>query len=175
MEKRSILAYESLREAEQRFEYFLLGVSVALCAFAGQTLQPEKLGWSAYTFEIISILLIVASVVAGVRRLMLGVVAKRLNQELLHLGETRGQLVSALSNPASAMRVINEQTGDVFTIDQARQQVLEIEKTIPVRQKQLADFDVKYRRYFRWRNWLLLIGFLGFFVAKVLSPYFMHH
>ena len=43
---RSILAYEHAHEASQRFEYFILGVSTALCAYIGQTLSPQKLGFS---------------------------------------------------------------------------------------------------------------------------------
>jgi hypothetical protein len=36
-EKRSIIAFEHYREGEQRFEYFITGVSTALCAYVGQT------------------------------------------------------------------------------------------------------------------------------------------
>src|SRR5205814_8399274 len=43
MEKRSLLAYEHYRESEQRFEYFILGLSVALVAYVGQTAKLGKM------------------------------------------------------------------------------------------------------------------------------------
>jgi hypothetical protein len=43
-DKRSIIAFEHYREGEQRFEYFITGVSTALCAYVGQTLQPHQFG-----------------------------------------------------------------------------------------------------------------------------------
>ena len=43
MPDRSVIAYEHYREASQRFEYFVLGISGALCAYITQNLKPEKL------------------------------------------------------------------------------------------------------------------------------------
>ena len=43
MQKRSLLAYEHYRESEQRFEYFILGLSVALVAYVGQTAKLGKM------------------------------------------------------------------------------------------------------------------------------------
>lgn len=57
MTDRSILAYEHYREATQRFEYFILGVSGALCAYIGQHLSPQKIGLTAYTKNRLSRLL----------------------------------------------------------------------------------------------------------------------
>jgi hypothetical protein len=62
-QKRSLIAYEHAREGSQRFEYFILGVSVGLCAYIGQTLSPQKLGFSPYTLEVCSLVVLIASIV----------------------------------------------------------------------------------------------------------------
>jgi hypothetical protein len=62
-------AYEQYRDASQRFEYFILGVSIALIAYAGQALIPQKIGANAYTVEIVGILLIIAAVLISLKRL----------------------------------------------------------------------------------------------------------
>src|SRR6266496_1472067 len=54
-EKRSLIAFEHYREGEQRFEYFITGVSTALCAYIGQTLQPQNFGFNSYTLEVLSV------------------------------------------------------------------------------------------------------------------------
>jgi hypothetical protein len=44
----------------QHFEYFIVGVSLALCAYVGHTLHPEKLTFlSAYTTEVVSLPLLI--------------------------------------------------------------------------------------------------------------------
>jgi len=41
MKKRSLIVFGHYREAEQKFEYFVTGVSVAACGYIAQTLRPE--------------------------------------------------------------------------------------------------------------------------------------
>jgi len=44
----------------QRFEFFIVGVSLAQCAYVGYTLHPEKLTFlSAYTIEVVSLALVI--------------------------------------------------------------------------------------------------------------------
>jgi hypothetical protein len=52
--KPSVSAFEHYRDAPQRFEYFLIGVLVALCAYVGQMISPQKLAFSPYTLEVFS-------------------------------------------------------------------------------------------------------------------------
>jgi len=154
MEKRSLLAYEHYRESEQRFEYFILGLSVALVAYVAQSAKPERLGLSPYTLTLLSVLLIVASIIFGFTRIALMILAKRLNHDILHLGEKRGQLV-----PARGTSVLNRDSGEQLTPKQIEQELNEM-------------VVARMRRYYPWRNWLLLAGFLGLLLAKVLGAYF---
>jgi hypothetical protein len=167
-EKRSVIAFEHYREAEQRFEYFITGISTALCAYVGQTLQPQKFGFNPYTLEVLSVGLVVASIVLSFKRIESGIVIKHLNHDVLHMAEIRGELVLA---SLKGQPFVNELTGDAFTPAQTKERIANIERSIPIRQKQIERVQAKVLKMYRLRNWLLLCGFLGLFISKVLVPY----
>ena len=53
-DNRSLIDFGYYREGLQRFEYVIVGVSLALCGYVAQTLHPEKLTFlSAYTMEVV--------------------------------------------------------------------------------------------------------------------------
>src|SRR5215831_5271718 len=164
-EKRSIIAFEHYREGEQRFEYFITGVSTALCAYVGQTLQPQRFGFNPYTLEVLALALVVASIILGFKRIETGIFIHRLNHNLLHMGEVRGTLVS---HPQG---FINESSGDVLTVDEIQKRMAAISKTVPIVQRKIKTAEDKILKYYRWRNWLLLCGFVGLFTSKILAPY----
>jgi hypothetical protein len=165
-EKRSLIAFEHYREGEQRFEYFIAGVSTALCAYVGQTLQPQKFGFNPYTLEVLSVGLVVVSIVLSFKRIESGIFLSYLNHNLLHMGEVRGTLASSGGQP-----FVNELSGDAFTPARIRKQLEHIEQSIPAREKQIECVQAKILKLYRWRNWLLLCGFVGLFVSKILAPY----
>ena len=167
-DKRSIIAFEHYREGEQRFEYFITGVSTALCAYVGQTLQSQKFGFNSYTLEVLSVGLVVASIVLGFKRIQDGIFINQLNSDRLHKAEVRGELV--LSS-RKGQPFINKQTGDVITPIEAQKQIAYIEQVLPVRNKQIKSLQAKVAKLYRWRNRLLLCGFIGLFVSKILPPY----
>jgi hypothetical protein len=67
-DNRSLLEFGYYREGLQRFEYFIVGISVALCAYVGLTLHPEKLTFlSVYTIEVVSLALLILSAGVGLK------------------------------------------------------------------------------------------------------------
>ena len=164
-ETRSIIAFEHYREGEQRFEYFITGISAALCAYVGQTLQTQKFDFNPYTLEVLSVALIVASIIFGFKRIEIGIWLHQLNHAVLHMGEVRGTLVS---NPQG---FINELSGEVLTPEGINKRIAQINQDLPTAQKKIKIAQAKILKYYRWRNWLLLLGFLGLFISKILIPY----
>jgi len=124
--QRSILAFEQGREGTQRFEYFLLGVSVALCTYIGQTLQPQRLAFSPYTVEVGALLLLIASVVVGFKRVEALILVAQLNHDVLHYGEMRGTLMQARGTTW-----INTESGDVYSPEQTEKTLNEINQALP--------------------------------------------
>src|SRR5262249_46501083 len=79
----------------QRFEYFIVGVSLALCAYVGHTLHPEKVTFlSPYTIEVVSLALLIFSAGVGLKRIELLVQTSRLNGQLLDSIEKRGAVMA---------------------------------------------------------------------------------
>lgn len=63
--ERSDKLYVNWRASTEKFDYFMLGVICALCAFIAQGYKPSRLGLNAITLELIALLILVLSVVAG--------------------------------------------------------------------------------------------------------------
>jgi hypothetical protein len=168
MTERSIIAHEYYREASQRFDYFMLAVSTALCAYIGQTLVPKKLNAWPYTLELLSLFVLVGSAVAGFRRIEKTIVSHRLNHIFLDLNEQRGQLITNVSGKP----IVNAQTGEIYSPSEINQQLTQLEQEIPKRRNQIETVAAQAKRYYEIRNRLLMIGFLGLVISKMLVPYF---
>ena len=98
-DNRSLIESGYYREGLQRFEYVIVGVSLALCAYVAQTLHPEKLAFlSAYTIEVVSLALLILSAGVGLKRIESLVQISRLNSQLLDAIEKRGAIMTAKPN-----------------------------------------------------------------------------
>jgi len=53
MAQRSLDVFKQLKEAEQKFDYFILGLTVALFAYIGEKYVPEPLALSSNTLELL--------------------------------------------------------------------------------------------------------------------------
>ena len=166
--QRTPAAYEEYRQAAQRFEYFILGISVALIAFVGKTLEPQKLGFSAYTLEVVAVAILVASTIIGFIKVRQMVFLSQCNQEKLHLEERSGILLSTIQSGP----FLNALSGEYWTEADVKKEVTNISKVLPHRIQQLEQISSRIGTLDRWRNALLLCGFVCLLAAKILQPYF---
>ena len=167
--QRSLLAYEHAREAAQRLEYFILGISTALCAYIGQNLPPQKLGLSPYTVEVASLVLLITSVIVGFKLIETVIMCHRINQAMLHLGEERGELVSNFSGKP----LVNKESGSMQSVEQVQQRIAKLNgNNIPITKQEFKTKSAVVLRYYKLRTWLLALGFIGLFISKIITPYF---
>ena len=167
---RSLIEFGYYREGLQRFEYFIVGVSLALCAYVGQTLHPEKLGLlSAYTIEVVSLALLVVSAVAGFKRIESLIQLSRLNAQQLNAKENQGELVKA--RPDAKGLIVNEVSGEAFDLQAAAKWNDQLTKKIKLLEELLKTERAKASRLYKWRNALLFVGFCGLVLSKILTPY----
>lgn len=164
MSEQSNILFQHTREGAQRFEYFLLGISLALCAYVGQTVRPEKLGFSPYTLEVVSVVILIGSIVTGFKRIEAMIATSSLNHDVVDLQARRARLVKR--EPS-----LDERTGAVLNEFQMDYAISEMTRVLPGRQEALLAAVTKARRYYRLRNWLLAIGFCGLFAGRILSAY----
>src|SRR5215475_14160313 len=102
----------------QRFEYFIVGVSLALCAYVGYTLHPEKLTFlSAYMIEVVSLALLILSAGVGLKRIESLVQISRLDGQLLDATEKRGAIMA--TKPDAEGLIVVKYPGRLLTSEAA--------------------------------------------------------
>jgi hypothetical protein len=166
--ERSDKLHSDWRASTEKFDYFILGVICALCAFIAQAYRPSQLGANPSTVELVALLTLVLAVVAGFRRIEQTLLVSVLNHRELHALEARGGMVAKM--PAG-LPLINEATGQIYTPEQAAARVAAMTATVqevrPLLEKAKAAAHVHYKR----RNGLALLGFLLLLTARVWSAY----
>ena len=138
MDEYSAKAYENYREASQRFEYFVLGLCVALVAYAGQRLQPERFGFTSYTVEIVAILLLIACVALGLKRGEKIIAFHGANLHVLEFKERRSALAKFILEGGSR---VNPETSELWRPEDMKKQIAEFDKIIPDLEKKLSDLN----------------------------------
>ena|SRR5205085_4555042 len=114
MEHYTAKAYDNYQQGSQRFEYFLLGLCVALAVYAGQTLRPQRFGLNSYIADIGAILLLIVCVALGLRRVEKIIAFHAANLRLLEFKERRAALAKFMLEGGSR---INPQTSELWRPD----------------------------------------------------------
>jgi hypothetical protein len=161
-------AFEHYREASQRFEYFILGASIALIAYAGQALTPQKIGANAYTVEITGILLIIAAVLISLKRLEKLISGLQITVRLVDSQDHRALLAKAFIEGRNRSDLGR---GELWKPDDMKKQIAEYDKIIPHYEKTIEEINLVAFRFYRRRNWLLVCGFLALFAGRILEAY----
>lgn len=164
--ERSDKLFEASRDAQVKFDYFVLGVVGALCAFIGQSFVPSRLGWNHGTMELTSLLMFVGAAIAGFRRIESTNKLMRMNSQYLRMQEEKGALVPNLGSPA-----INHATGEIYTPDQIATKVAALADVLPTFRVDIDKVGKTTLLTYKARNWLLLVGFLMLLASKVWSAY----
>ena len=86
---RSDGVHEKWRESTEKFDYFILGVVGALCAYISQTFKPERIGLNPGTLELLALLVLVLGAVFGFRRVEQVNLVTLVNYRILHANERR--------------------------------------------------------------------------------------
>lgn len=169
-DQRSLIEFANYREGLQRLEYFIIGVSLAICAYAGHTLHPGKLTpLSAYTIEVVSLALLIVSAGVGLKRIESLVQLSRLNGLLLDAIEKRGAVMAA--KPNSEGLIVIKYPGRLITSEEAANWIRELNDRIPVLHHMVEKETTRAGSLYKWRNRLLLVGFCGLVLSKILTPY----
>jgi len=165
--ERSDKVHDNWRQGAEKFDYFVLGVTGALCAYISQTYAPEKLGLNSGTIELLSLVLLVCAAVAGFKRVETAIEVTRLNHWLLRANEERGALISK----SRSQPILNESTGDILSPQMVQQRLNDLARSIPGLDLQITETRSSALRWYRIRNLFILVGFVVLVSAKILSAY----
>ena len=150
----------------QKFDYFLLGISIALFAYLGKDFTPTKIGLNESTIELIALTALFISIVFSYMRMKCDLTIKSLNFSILHLGEKRGALTEAMS---TAGLKYNAETGDVINPHQAAGEIDVIKEIIGENQQALKLKQDRSVWFSRTRELFLIIGFISILLTKYLA------
>jgi hypothetical protein len=167
MTQRSDAAYSFWRESSERFDYFVTGLTGALVAYVGQTIQAHRIGTSPESVELLALVVLVASVMLGFKRIETNVEIFKLMHKRLYNEESRGNLLSTFQGKP----VINKSTGDVMgpaeVLQQAQEHQLHVEAIEEVTNKLIKESGQLYA----WRNRTLVAGFALLVGSRILPAY----
>ena len=164
--ERSDKLFEAARDAQQKFDYFVLGIIGALCAFIGQSFKPDMLGLNPSALEFVSMLMLVGSAVAGFKRVEGTNMLMRVNAQYLRMQEERGMMAPALGSG-----VRNGATGEVYSAQDVASKLAALDEVIPTVRAELDEIGRGTLRSYKARNWLLLAGFLMLLLSRVWAAY----
>lgn len=99
VEQRSVLLHQSHNEEMGQFDRFVLGATLAGCAYLGQTIPYGHLGWNMPTMFLCSLLMLGLSAYLGFKRIETVLRVRRANSDLLHAQETDNHARAALAMP----------------------------------------------------------------------------
>jgi hypothetical protein len=160
--------FESWREASQKFDYFVAGLIGALVAFIGQSFKPVQIGINPGTLELFSLLILVMSFLASFKRIESNTECLRLAFELNRLED---QVVGLLTTKESRTIAYSTQTGQPMTDVERETKIESLQTQYKVKNQSLNNSSNWAHRYYHWRNYLLIFGFVLLLVARVLKTY----
>jgi hypothetical protein len=168
MEKRSLIAYTGSKESEQKFDYFLTGLTGVLFAYIAQTYTPRKLNFSPDSLEPLSLVFLGLAFFYGLKRIESSVCVHRDNHSMLDHQEKAGEMTKAIGSSSSGF---NPETGEMIHVSE-----LPLRRDFHIRHAEAAEIRVRKSadagaNHYTKRNIFLYAGFAAIFLSKVLQPY----
>lgn len=167
-EGKSLQAYEWWWEANQKFDYFMAGLSAALAGYLGESFRPERLGLSPALLELLSVLAFVGAVVASLKRLEATVHGLRLNVDELEQREIAVQMADSIAKE-TPVRI--RETREKVDLSQLQQAQAHHEKLLKAVKEIREGISAKALRWYQARTYFLVSGFLLLIGARIWHAY----
>jgi hypothetical protein len=160
--ERSIIAFEHYRQAEQKFEYFITGLTCTFFAFLAKDFSPQALG-RPESAELLSLVLLLASIYFGFKRIDFSIRVMHMNHEFLDAQEKRGNIVSNFTGQPMVNALSGDYTDPAKVPAIAQDQAMRAEAAMSV----LKKYQDKSKRCYDYRSLFLILGFVAVVVARV--------
>lgn len=161
---RSIIAFQHYREAEQKFDYFITGVTCTLFAFLAKDFTPRAIGRPELA-ELLSRALLLISMYFGFKRIDVSIRVMHLNHEFLDAQEKKGTIVSNFAGQP----MLNSLSGDYISPADvpavAQDQAMRAKAAMSV----LKKYQKKSKICYDFRSLFLILGFIAVPVARMVK------
>jgi len=148
--ERSLIAHKYWQQADERFDYFITGVTGAMCAYLVQTMTINPISFSPNSLELAGLAVLLISTYLGIKRIETAIGLHRSNFQMLH-----DQEVAAVARKDGLLDVAKYHDNHYKSV------------------KDAADGRVIWlNRFTVWRNGALVCGVLLIVAAKVWAAYY---
>lgn len=164
--ERSDAAHFAWEQAAQRLDYFLTGVSAALVGYVGQSLELTQIGLNRGTGEIIAVALFAGSFWGGVRRLEAVTTGQRFNASRLFHSEAADEISRAAQ---TGELHVSPDGNEVFLPAHLQVASRDHRALVEALSEAIERSNEDSLRRYRWRNRLLIGGFVVLVGARLLD------
>ncbi|WP_372014323.1 hypothetical protein [Pseudoxanthomonas sp. 10H] len=167
--ERSDRLYDTWRTSAEKFDYFVLGILGALCAYIANGFEAEVIGANPKTLELVALAALFGSALCGFFRVESTILLTRLNHKYLRANEQRGLLTQQIS---SGSTFLNSATGQIYSLQHAQAEIAAIEQALPSINKQMESAGRRAEATYASRNRLVVLGFLLLVGSRVWTAYY---
>jgi hypothetical protein len=169
IEKTSRIVFEGARDGQQKFDYFMVGLTGALFAYIAQTYKPRELGINPSSLEPLALVFLALSFFIGLKRIETSLAAMRLNHDMLDCAEKAGLLTKAIAEGTGDG--YNAESGEFVSYQELPERRQRYMIQSQAAREVLESTINRGARYYSYRNHFLFAGFAAIFLAKLLLPY----
>lgn len=163
MDSKYDILYENWLSASDKFDYFVLGLTGAVCAYIAKGFVPQKMSFTPNTVELIALTLLLVSLVFGFRRLEKSIIVHSVTFQL----HSREELLQKLKdNPHDT--VTDPDSGKSRSKDD---EIKLLSDRISEAKSGRDKAVIAAERLYKWRNLFLFGGVFALLISKIWSAY----
>ncbi|WP_027253985.1 hypothetical protein [Photobacterium halotolerans] len=162
----SLEAWKSWKQAQQKYNYFIVGLSTALFAYLGGKFYPETLSFSQNSFELLSLVFLLISIVTGILIFESDLSFQSTNLRKIEAQE-KLDLVNEILNVKG--RKIDLDTGNEISSVEALERQKVLQEFVSKAGKGLDKIGKKSEKLFSARNISLILSLVFLIISKSIS------
>lgn len=168
MENRSFEAWKKWKEAQQKYDYYIVALSSALFAYIGSNFSIESTSNTQGIFELLSLVSIFSSIAYGLLRLETDLSIQSTDFRKAYAQEHLEVANKILHIPLNAL---DGDTGKTISIEEAKERQENLNKFLVKSNETLNFLNKQSERFFVIRNIGLFFGFTLLLASKILGLY----
>jgi hypothetical protein len=167
MAQRSLEAFKLWKDAQLKYDYYIVGLIAAIFTYSISKYTPQKIAFSENSFELLAILSLLISLYYGIKRLEIDLAIQTITlkqseeRELLELSR-QIEVKGGSHDLSNGGKIIKENSPQ--RISECKNNLSEMNKDFSTRAK-LSE------TYFERRNFFMKAGFVILILAKCIGVY----
>ncbi len=166
MSDKTLEAWKNIKQTQQKYDYFIVGLSSALFAYLGTRFTPDPHLLSQNSFELAALTCFAVSVLFGIFRLESEISIQSTDYWKVQAQERLDAVNKIVNLP---YRNINLYSGHEIPASEAREHQKILKEFVTKSTTGLEQLGNRYKFYFIVRNYSLFAGFIFLVAAKYIA------